>query len=60
MNKNDSQQAEHFFLSEEEWKIRHKEREERDKKEFAELGEKYLGKPLRELNEALTKLNNLN
>lgn len=60
MNENDSQHAEHFFLSEEEWQVRHKEREGRDKKEFAELGEKYLAKPLRELNEALTKSNNLN
>jgi hypothetical protein len=59
MNEQDSRDALSFFLSEEEWEERHKAREKKDREDFTALGEKYLGKPLRELGESLDKLNNL-
>lgn len=59
MNERDSRDALDFMLSEREWETRHQEREKKDLKDFAELGEKYFGKPLREAAEALDKLNSL-
>jgi len=59
MNNNDSQDALEFFPSQEEWDERFAAQQKKSAAEFAALGEKYLGKPLGELENSLTKLINL-